>query len=196
MAKSRKSGGWNKGEAIGQKRPFTIEQVQLIRQALAAKGDVRGLALFETGIATVLRSSDLLGLRVHTVMSQGEIIETFDVKQKKTGKPVQVSLSEAAKIALKAHIMAAELQDNDLLWKIGRLRHSQIVKEWAKMAYADPRFYSTHSIRRTYPTHIHKVTGSHEVPRQLLGHSDLIRTAVYLGVDKAEAHAVKKRHEM
>ena len=196
MAKSPKIGGWNRGKTIGRMRPFTLEQVQLIRAALAAKNDLRGLSLFEVGISTMLRSSDLLSLCVNDVMSEGRIIETFDVRQKKTRGVVGVSLSSPAAAALLAYIAAAGLRSEGRLWKFGRLRHSQMVKAWARMAYADPRFYSTHSIRRTYPTHIHKVTGSHEIPRQLLGHSSLMATVSYLGVDKEEALAVKKLHEM
>jgi site-specific recombinase XerD len=196
MAKTRKVGGWNKGRAIGAMRPFTLEQVQLIRMALKSKGDIRGLALFETGIATVLRASDLLKLHVRDVLSDGSMVESFDVRMCKTGRNVHVWLTEAAKGALATYIATEKLDAPDRLWTIGRLRYSQIVKEWARMAHADPRFYSTHSIRRTTPTHIHKTTGSHEIPRQLLGHSSLARTVVYLGVEKEQVRIVKKLNEM
>lgn len=196
MAKATKIGGWNKGKAVGRKRPFTLEQVQLIRGLLNAKGDMRQLSLFEVGIATVLRSSDLLNLRADDVMSQGEVMEGFDVKQRKTGNNVHVSLSDEAKASLTAYIASESLSGNDKLWKFGRLRHAQIVKEWAIMVKADPRFYSTHSIRRTYPSFIYKQTGSHELPRQLLGHESLARTAGYLGVEQEETHAIKRRIKM
>lgn len=196
MAKRGKIGGWNKGRAIGRMRPFTAEQVQLIRLTLQAKGDKRQLAMFETGICTVLRASDLLKLQARDVVSLGEIVDSFTVRQQKTSQNVTVFLSEKAKAALKAHIEAADLEGVDRLWKIGRLRYSQIVKDWARMAHADPRFYSTHSVRRTMPTHIHRNTGSHEIPRQLLGHSNLARTAAYLGVDEEEVRSAAKRFEM
>ena len=194
--KRGKSGGWNKGVGVGPKRAFTLEQVQLIRATLDAVGDKRELALFETGISTVLRSSDLLSLRVSDVMAEGGVIDSFHVRQGKTQRNVLVSLSDKAKVALAAYITEVDLDPCDKLWKIGRLRHSQLVKKWARMAYTDPRFYSTHSIRRTTPTYIHKETGSHEIPRKLLGHVNLARTATYLGVEDVEAHAIKKRLEM
>ncbi len=196
MAKTSKIGGWNKGKAVGRKRPFTLEQVKLIRGLLRARNELRELALFETGISVVLRASDILRLTVHDVMSQGEILEEFDVRQKKTNLNVHVSLSDGARDALKAYIAAHDMHPNERLWKIGRLRYSQIVKDWAKMVNADPRFYSTHSIRRTYPTYIYAKTGSHEVARQLLGHQNLSRTATYLGVEQEETHAIKKRIKM
>ncbi len=196
MAKSLKIGGWNAGKAVGPKRAFSYEQVQLIRGLLEAKGDLRELALFEMGVASVLRSSDLLKLRAEDVMSQGKIIEAFDVRQKKTNVNVHVSLSEEAQKALLAYITSENLSGTDKLWKFGRLRYSQIVKDWARMVNADPRFYSTHSVRRTYPAYLHKQTGSHELPRQLLGHQSLARTAHYLGVEQEETHAIKKRIKM
>lgn len=196
MAKSPKSGGWNKGKAVGRKRPFTIEQVQLIRGLLRSRDDTRELALFETGLSAVLRASDLLQLTVHDVMSQGEVLETLDVRQKKTGKSVRISLSDDAREALRAYVAASNMHQDERLWKIGRLRYAQIVKDWATMVNADPRFYSTHSMRRTYPTYLHSQTGSHEFARQLLGHQDLSRTATYLGVEQDETHAVKKRFKM
>lgn len=196
MAKSSKIGGWNKGKAVGHKKPFTLEQVQLIRGLLRAKGKLWELALFEVGISAVLRSSDLLNLRAEDVLSQGQVVESFDVRQKKTGRNVHVSLSDEARDALSAHIAQEDLIGNDKLWKIGRLRYSQIVKSWACLVNADPKFYSTHSIRRTYPTFLYKQTGSHEVARQLLGHESLARTAGYLGVEREETHAIKKRIKM
>jgi integrase len=196
MAKSPKIGGWNKGKAVGAKRPFTLEQVQLIRGLLRAKGDLRELALFEAGISFVLRSSDLLNIRADDVLSRGQVVEGFDVRQQKTGRNVHVSLSDEARDALSAYIAKEDLSGTDKLWRFGRLRYAQIVKDWARMVNADPRFYSTHSIRRTYPSFIYKQTGSHEVARQLLGHESLARTAVYLGIEQEETHALKKRIRM
>jgi integrase len=196
MTKSPKIGGWNKGKAVGVKRPFTLEQVQLIRGLLRSRMDLREIALFEVGISTVLRSSDLLNLRAGDVLSQGEVREEFDVRQQKTSRNVHVSLSEDARYALAAYIAQEGLTGTDKLWRFGRLRYSQIVKDWARMVNADPRFYSTHSIRRTYPSFIYKQTGSHEVARQLLGHESLARTAVYLGIEQEETHALKKRIRM
>lgn len=196
MAKPKKSGGWNSGKTVGCMRPFTLEQVQLIRGLLRSKNDLRELALFETGISTLLRSSDLLKLTVTDVISQGKIIDAFDCGQQKTKRPVRVSLSEDSQKALMAYIVGCNMRPEERLWPIGRLRYSQIVKGWARMVNADPRFYSTHSIRRTYPTHLYQETGNAEYARQLLGHQSLARTGAYLGIENEQVHAVKKRIKM
>jgi site-specific recombinase XerD len=122
MTKSPKIGGWNKGKAVGVKRPFTLEQVQLIRGLLRSRMDLREIALFEVGISTVLRSSDLLNLRAGDVLSQGEVREEFDVRQQKTSRNVHVSLSEDARYALAAYIAQEGLTGTDKLWRFGRLR--------------------------------------------------------------------------
>lgn len=189
-------GGWNQGKVVGRMRPFTMRQVQIIRSVLDEKKDFRGRALFEVGISVALRAGDLLKLRVHDVMSLGEIIESFDVRQSKTGTVVTVDLMEDAVVALKAYILAENMQDGQRLFPIGRLRLSQIVKQWAEIAGADPRFYSTHSVRRTFPAHVYRETGKVEYSRQILGHSSSQNTSAYLGVEEIEVREVKKRFRM
>jgi hypothetical protein len=53
---------WNKGKAVGQKDPFTPEQVYIIRQLLHAEGHLRDLALFNTAIDTPTVSLDVISL--------------------------------------------------------------------------------------------------------------------------------------
>lgn len=51
---------WNKNKAVGQKAPFTQEQIDIIRHILTAEIKLRDLALFNTAISTMLRASGLL----------------------------------------------------------------------------------------------------------------------------------------
>ncbi len=121
-----KSKPWNKGQAVGQKTPFTPDQADLIRAALAnefetltnqvaqlamagkeptannnrrqAHAALRDLALFNTGIDTMLRASDLLVLRVIDVCDHtGEIVHEFPIRQKKTNEPHVVRLLSASR---------------------------------------------------------------------------------------------------
>jgi integrase len=188
---------WNKDEVIGIRRPFTMEQVQLIRAALTAKNDIRGIALFETALSTCLRSCDLLRLRIQDVVSQGEVVLYFIAKQRKTKTSVRCNLLPKARAALAAWIALKKLElPAERLWKLDRRRYGQLVKSWAAMAYLDPRFYSTHSMRRTRPTYIHKQTGSHEIPRKMLGHANLARTSVYLSVGEQDVADVLQQYDM
>ncbi len=55
---------WNQGRAVGQRAAFSPEHVGVIRSLLAAAGHLRDLALFNTGVDTMLQASDLMALRV------------------------------------------------------------------------------------------------------------------------------------
>ena len=64
---------WNKGKLIGQKSPFTMQEIWSIRMRLQTIGNVRDLALFNLAIDSKLRACDLLYLRVSDVASGGEV---------------------------------------------------------------------------------------------------------------------------
>lgn len=198
-------GGWNKGRKVGKKRAFTNEHVQLIRVGLRLKGDLRGLALFETALSTLLRSSDLLALVVDTIVdTNNEIVERFEVTQIKTGQAVKVRLSEYARAALRAYLVDSNgltKPRGSRVWSeggktLGRLRYSILIKEWARMAHADPRYYSTHSMRRTMAAHAYRLTQNHEVVRQALGHKSIASTSEYLDIERDSALDVMQKHQM
>ena len=55
---------WNKGVAVGQKAPLKHYQVWRIRRLLETEGKLRDLALFFLALDSMLRSSDILRLKV------------------------------------------------------------------------------------------------------------------------------------
>ena len=76
----------------GQKKPFAPSDLQTIRSVLANQGRWRDLALFCTAIDTMLRSGDVLRLKVEDVTDHhGNVLETFTYRQRKTGKAVMCS---------------------------------------------------------------------------------------------------------
>jgi integrase len=191
---------WNKGKAVGQKAPFTPEQVYIIRQLLHAEGQLRDLALFNTAIDTLLRASDLLTLKVEDVTDHyGAVMEECSVRQHKTQATHTVLLLEHSRRALERWLAASRKQPWDYLFTaqgkptpISRVRYSKLVKKWAAYARLDPRKYSTHSLRRTKSSVVYERTGNLEVCRQILGHHSIANTALYLGVDKRQALHVAK----
>lgn len=65
MLKTRtKKRAWNKDETVRQRRPFTPREVQVMRYAIEREQNGRDLALFNTAMDTMLRSSNLLALKV------------------------------------------------------------------------------------------------------------------------------------
>ena len=86
---------WNKDKIVGQKKPFTPDQIKLIKSILTADNNLRDLALFSVGIDTMLRGSDLLKLTVGDVTDdQNEIKPEFLIRQKKTKHGNLVMLSD------------------------------------------------------------------------------------------------------
>jgi site-specific recombinase XerD len=186
---------WNKGKAVGQKAPFTPEQVHIIRHFLHAEGHLRDLALLNTAIDTLLRASDLLRLKVEDVTDHhGAVVEECTVRQHKTQAAQTVLLLEHSRQALAQWIAASSKQPWHYLFTaqgkttpISRVQYSKLIKKWATYARLDPRKYSTHSLRRTKSSVVYARTGNLEVCRQILGHHSIANTALYLGVDKQQA---------
>lgn len=199
-------GGWNKGKVVGKKRPFSKDQVQMIRLALAARGDIMGLAIFETSVSVMLRASDFLRLKAGDVVSCNDIVETFEFGQKKVGRGVKCHLSERAREALRGYLGLPRGEDSPLhpdrpLWlskgrRLSIWKYREIVRGFAELAHADPDKFGTHSMRRTLPAHVYRETRDIETARQLLGHSSVASTSSYLDVSIEQAIAVKRKHEL
>lgn len=195
---------WNKGKAIGQMAPFSSEQAQLIRSILEAEGNLRDLALFNTAIDTMLRASDLLALRVNDVCDyNGEVVEEFSVRQKKTKNAHVVTLSHHSREALKHWIIEDGKGPEDFLFTsvgnrktgraISRMQYSNLVKKWAMHARLDPKRRSTHSMRRTKSAVVYQQTHNLAACQHLLGHKNISSTAHYLGVEQRQALDLAKK---
>lgn len=201
---SPKIRGWGGARTRGKKRPFTEEQVQLIRASLRAGKELMQLALFETAISTCLRSSDLLELRFDQVLvsplgSPESVAMRIDVKQKKTGKVIPVVLGERSREAIwnyKLWIDENETGWRGRMFRFKRDQYAILVKEWAKIARLDPRYYSTHSMRRTRPAHVYGRTRNVKVAAELLGHTNMAHTGAYLGLDTEDAFRVAEEHDL
>ena len=197
-------------KARGPMQPFTKADVGVIRAKLAARDNTRDLALFETAISTMLRGSDLVRLTVADVTDRdGNVVGTFQTRQKKTGKPVPLHLSQAAREALATHIAQHRLTPTACLFQrddraagnsaapITTTTYRSLVKRWADLAgYTDTTRFTGHSTRRTKASVIYRETRDIEAVRKLLGHSSLAHTAAYLGVGSDEALALAARIEV
>ena len=201
---------WNKGRAVGQKAPFTPDQAAIIRAVLTqethsgSKRAMRDLALFNVGVDTMLRGSDLLGLSVYDVTDHtGAVVDEFTIRQKKTGDANTVALSDDSRVALNDWIIVADKRNADPLFTgftrsdatkpITTAQYRRLVKKWAGFAHLDPRKFSGHSTRRTKSTVVYQRTHNLAACQQLLGHKSIGSTATYLGVDKRQALDLAKK---
>jgi integrase len=197
---------WNKGKSVGQKRPFTPEQVQLIKRTLDADGSLRDLALFSTAIDTMLRSIDLLRLTVEDVTDDvGHVVDEITIRQQKTGEANVVGVSDYARKVLGRWIIESKKLPEDYLFTrlkgdrrkpLTRDHYRELVKRWARIARADPRAFSTHSLRRTKAAYIYEQTRNIEVIRELLGQKSVSATSAYLNVGKKKALAIARKFDI
>lgn len=200
------NGPWNKNKAVGQMAPFTPEQAAVIRSLLQAERKIRDLALFNTAIDTMLRASDLLPLRVFDITDHnGDVVQEFTIRQKKTGYGHVVALSPETRNSIADWLLASEKNKNPEahVWtsignrKTGRPltreQYANLVKSWSYLARIDPKRHSTHSMRRTKPAVIYDKTQNLAACQHLLGHKNIGSTAHYLGVDQRKALDLAKR---
>ena len=193
---------WNKNKSIGQKKPFTPRQIELLKELLANAGNTKELALFSFGIDSMLRASDLLKIKVDDVLDfKGRAKSAIQVKQKKTGQSHQVRIGKGAQQAIEDLVRKEKKFESDFLFvaddkrfQYGRRKtamtrghYGLIIKKWCQFLHLDPRDYSTHSIRRTRAAMVYKETGNIEAVRQLLGQKSVTSTSAYLNLGQNEA---------
>ncbi len=191
---------WNKGKSVGQKKPFTPRQVEMLKEFLANAVKIKELALFSLGIDSMLRASDLLKLKVEDLLDfKGQVKTQINLKQQKTKQSHTIRISATTAQAIDKLIKHEKKYEDDWLFTAERwgkqkktalsyMKYTRLVKEWCKYLHlVDPRDYNTHSIRRTRAAMVYKATGNIEAVRQLLGQKSVTSTSAYLNLSQQQA---------
>lgn len=187
---------WNKNKSVGQKKPFTPRQIEMLKEFLSNADKIKELALFSLGIDSMLRCSDLLKLKVEDICDfKGRVKSIIQLKQKKTNQNHQVRIGSSTIKAIKKLIKEERKYEDDYLFTterfqkkpMSRIYYSKLIKEWCKYLHLDPKDYSTHSIRRSRASIVYKQTGNIEAVRQLLGQKSVTSTSAYLNIGQNEA---------
>jgi integrase len=100
------------------------------------------------------------------------------VRQKKTGQPVKFEMTEQTREAIDNYIAAAKKRPGEFLFGGRRgpdrpmttRQYARLVGQWIAGIGLDPRFFGTHSLRRTKATLIYRRTGNLQAVQLLLGH--------------------------
>ena len=183
------------------KKPITSAQVRTLRNNVKNK-PLQEL-LLNLGVDLMLRSSDLLNLKVSDVVSDsGKVKSEVKVKQKKTGKTtLNIPLSKNSINSIKKHLVGRDLDSYIFVGNkshytkspITQKQYSRIFKNWmSSLGVEDVNNYSTHSIRKTKSSEIFKQTQNVEVCRRLLGHANITATSQYLGLEDSDALEVAR----
>ena len=144
---------WKKGRLLGQKAPLKVSEVWAIRVRPQLTDRARDLALLDLAIDSKLRSRDLVGLRVRDIFHGDHIAPRAVVMQRKTGRPVQLEITEPTRRAVSNRVTRAGLRADDILFPsrcrwtehISTRQHARIVKSWIREIGLDPTAYGTHS---------------------------------------------------
>jgi len=195
---------WNKGRLIGQKSPFTPQQVWAIRVRLQLADSKRDLAMFNLALDSKLRGCDLMALKVSDLQTGNEIRPRAKIIQSKTGKPVQFEVMKATREAIADWIKVKDLTPYDWLFPSRKNRelptttrqYARIVQKWVASIDLPKSSYATHSLRRTKATLIYRKTGNLRAVQILLGHQKIDSTVRYLGVEVEDALALAESIEL
>lgn len=170
----------------------------------------RDALLFQVGINTSLRISDLLRLQVHHVANpDGSIKEYIDIKEKKTGKPNRIKIVSKPtentpiplSVVLKAYITRYSLKPHYYLFFRTKFSRGQcdnkesmpITRDWASKVLCRAAkackigHFNTQSMRKTHAYHIYMVTKKNiALVQTMLGHLQPSTTLRYIGVTQDE----------
>lgn len=186
---------WNAGRVVGAKRALKPPQVWAIRFWLDHEGRLRDRALFDLAIDSKLRGCDVVKVKIGDLVSGGRIRARAIVVQRKTKRPVQFELMEAARTSLLAWLERRGGTVDDYAFP-SRIDHSshlstrqyaRLVDEWVTAIGLRKEDYGTHSLRRTKASIIYRATGNLRAVQILLGHTKIESTVRYLGVDVEDA---------
>jgi integrase len=186
----RKSVPWNKGVAVGSKRPLTLKQIHAIRVRLKAPGRMRELALFNLAIDSSLNATDLVQLRVRDIAKGHRVLSLATLPQRESQRPIQFWISAETRKALAAWIAHKTLSANQYLFPtrlhaspfISVRQYARLIEAWVGDIGLDDSCYGTESLRRTKPALVYRRTKNLPAAQSLLRHVKLESTARYLGV--------------
>jgi len=157
--------------------------------------------MFNLAIDSKLRGCYVVSLKVEDVAPHGITVDRATVRQRKTGHPVRFELTEQTREAIDDHIKAAGKKPGEFLFASRRncercmttRQYARLVSGWIASIGLDPRFFGTHSLRRTKATLIYRRTGNLRAVQLLLGHTKIESTVRYLGIEVDDALAITEQ---
>jgi integrase/recombinase XerD len=162
---------------------------------------LRDRAMLETLYATGLRVSELVGLKLHEVSFEMNIVRVFG----KGSKERLVPLGEQAVDWLRRYLDEARAgllggKRADVLFVTARgggmTRQAfwQLVKRYALSAGIAPARLSPHVLRHAFATHLLNHGADLRVVQLLLGHADISTTQIYTHVARERLKQLHEKH--
>lgn len=199
-----------KNPSLGRRLPKVLS-VEEVDQLLAAARegnrpeDLRLLALLEIVYASGMRVSELVSLKLETVLfgvHAGEVVDLVEqgvreclIIRGKGGKERMVPLHAEAQaamtsyLAVRDHFLGDGEGESPYLFPssgaerhITRQRFGQLLKELAMKARIERSRLSPHTLRHSFASHLLQNGADLRVIQSLLGHSDISTTQIYTHV--------------
>lgn len=177
-----------------------IKKVSQIKNMLKAENKIRDLLLFELGINSALRISDLLGIQTKDLFDeQGNINWFFDIKEEKTNKVNRITITPKVQETLKQYkeLYPYIVQKPDCYVffhskrtpkgekHIDRKQAWKMIHQWCIDVWLKGNFWG-HTLRKTrgYQARLNAIPL--EIIQHKLNHSSLAVTQRYLGITADE----------
>lgn len=149
----------------------------------------RNYLLFEFGVSTAIRISDILQLRVRDVRDKnGRIREYINVKEQKTDKDNKMKLPKDLKKLIKEYVQ--EKKDYEFLFKSRNGVNKHITRQQAYRILSEAASVfginniGCHTLRKTFGYHLYKETKDAAAIMVLLNHSSISETLRYIGINQ------------
>lgn len=177
-----------------------IKKIAQIKNMLRGQNNYRDLLLFELGINSALRISDLLNIKIHNLFDEQENPRDFsEIKEDKTNKTNRITLTPKVKETLghykQFYPKILENREAFVFFHkkysplgnraIGRKQAWVMIVKWCKDAGLSGRF-GGHTLRKTWGYQARLKAIPLEIIQHKLNHSSLAITQRYLGITADE----------
>lgn len=177
-----------------------IKKIAQIKHTLRGKGAIRDLLLFELGINSALRISDLLKVSSGDLFDEKGLPKgSFEIKETKTGKTATITVTPKVKGTLeeyrRRYPTVVEQKDAYVFFHskrspigskaIGRKQAWVMIANWCREAGLNGRF-GGHTLRKTWGYQARLKAVTLEIIQHRLNHSSLAITQRYLGISDEE----------
>ena len=179
-------------------RDLTVDEVFALLDHIQGDGpaDLRDRAILEFLYATGLRVGELVSLDLHDIDLSAGVVRVLGKGRKERMVPFGGKAREAVRAWLKVSSdrrdQAADPEALFLNLRGGRLTDRSVrrILDAAVQRTADLHRLHPHALRHAFATHLLEAGMDLRAIQELLGHSSLVTTQMYTGVDLAHLMAV------
>lgn len=179
---------------------LTLEEIESILKKIdvSVSLGLRDRAILETMYASGLRVSELVGLKMHDILFDEEVIRVFGKGSKERIVPIGKQALRWIDLYLtQSRLHLANNKSEDILFlnwrgkKLSRMSIWNILNKYSKMANIKKNIHP-HILRHSFATHLLEGGADLRSIQEMLGHADISTTQIYTHVDISYLKEVHK----